>query len=89
MTRQELPPLRRDLFFLAVGTVWGTFTVLTAGPWPLMLISAGTMLGPSFMRFWLLRSAIEGPAGSVPPDSPVPPSSPLGGPSPAASGAEP
>lgn len=88
MTRQELPPLRRDLFFLAVGTAWGTFIVLNDGAWPLMLISAGTMLGPSFMRFWLLRQATGEASGSVPLEPPAPPS-PLAGPSPAPSGADP
>lgn len=55
MTRRALPPFQRDLFFLLIGGGWGTYTVITAGPWPLMLISAATMLGPGFMRLWLLR----------------------------------
>lgn len=52
-TRRALPPLQRDIFFLVLGGVWGTYTVYTAGPWPLMLISAATMLGPGFLRVWL------------------------------------
>jgi hypothetical protein len=51
--RRVLPPLQRDLFFLVLGGAWGTYTVYTAGPWPLMLISAATMLGPGFLRLWL------------------------------------
>lgn len=41
------------MVFLLAGGAWGSYTVFTAGPWPLMLISAATMLGPGFMRLWI------------------------------------
>ena len=88
MTRREMPPLRRDLFFLVTGAVWGTWTVLTAGPWPLMLISAATMLGPGFLRLWLSGPATGQVAGSPPPGPPEPSPSLPPGSSPATSGAE-
>lgn len=53
MSRRAIPPLQRDALFLVLGGAWGTWTVLTAGPWPLMLISAAVMLGPGFLRLWL------------------------------------
>lgn len=82
MTRRALPPLQRDILFLALGGAWGTYTIYTAGPWPLMLISSATMLGPGFLRLWLSRPGIEdslssGPSGqgelsvSSSPTSPV------------------
>jgi hypothetical protein len=74
--------------FLILGGFWGTFTVLTAGPWPLMLISAATMMGPGFLRLWLSGPA-TGANFSSPPPEPLPPSSsPSPGPTPATSGAE-
>ena len=68
MTRRALPALQRDVLFLVLGGGWGTYTVVTAGPWPLMLISAATMLGPGFLRLWLSRPGIvdslsSGPSG--------------------------
>lgn len=68
MSRRALPPLQRDIFFLVLGGTWGTWTVYTAGPWPLMLISSATMLGPGFLRLWLSRPGIgaslsSGPSG--------------------------
>lgn len=83
MTRRALPPLQRDIFFLVIGGAWGTFTVVTAGPWPLMLISSATMLGPGFLRLWLSRpdiaaslssglSAAPEQLGSSSPTSPTP-----------------
>jgi len=59
VSRRALPPFQRDIFFLALGGAWGTWTVYTAGPWPLMLISSATMLGPGFLRLWLSRPGIE------------------------------
>lgn len=81
MTRRELPPLRRDIVFLIVGGAWGTYTVMTAGPWPLMLISAATMLGPGFLRLWLSGPGTASSPGLPPPGPPEPPVSPLPGPS--------
>lgn len=72
MTRGQLPPLRRDLFFLLLGGAWGTWTVLTAGPWPLMLISAATMLGPGFLRLWLSGPGTQAISGSPPSEPPGP-----------------
>lgn len=68
--------------FLLLGGVWGSWTVLTAGPWPLMLISAATMLGPGFLRLWLsgpgtrgsLPSPPLGPPEQQPSSLPGPPS---------------
>jgi len=62
------PPLQRDVLFLLLGGAWGSYTVYTEGPWPLMLISAATMLGPGFLRLWLSRPGIadslsSGPSG--------------------------
>jgi hypothetical protein len=82
VTRRALPPLQRDIFFLALGGAWGTYIVFTAGPWPLMLISSATMLGPGFLRLWLSRpgivaslssgpSGLAGPLGSSSPTSPA------------------
>lgn len=51
--RRALPALYRDLFCLFLGGGWGTYTVVTAGPWPLMLVSAVTMMGPGFLKVWL------------------------------------
>lgn len=64
MTRRALPPLQRDVFFLLLGGGWGTYIVYTAGPWPLMLISSATMLGPGFLRLWLSRPGIAGSLSS-------------------------
>lgn len=64
MSRRVLPPFQRDIFFLALGGAWGTWTVYTAGPWPLMLISSATMLGPGFLRLWLSRPGIAGSLSS-------------------------
>jgi hypothetical protein len=50
---RRIPPLGRDALFLVAGLGWGTYTIVTKGPWPLMLISAATMLGPGFLRLWL------------------------------------
>ena len=58
MSKRALPPFQRDVVFLLLGGGWGTFIVLTAGPWPLMLISSATMLGPGFLRLWLSRPGI-------------------------------
>ena len=66
MTRRALPPLQRDIFFLALGGAWGTYIVYTAGPWPLMLISSATMLGPGFLRLWLSRPGIAASLSSPP-----------------------
>lgn len=66
MTRRALPPLQRDIFFLLLGGGWGTYIVATAGPWPLMLISSATMLGPGFLRLWLSRPDIAGSLSSGP-----------------------
>jgi hypothetical protein len=68
VSRRALPPLQRDIFFLALGGAWGTWIIYTAGPWPLMLISSATMLGPGFLRLWLSRPDIgaslsSGPSG--------------------------
>lgn len=63
--RRVLPPLQRDIVFLILGGVWGTYTVYTAGPWPLMLISAATMLGPGFLRLWLSGPGTPGNRGSL------------------------
>lgn len=78
MTRRALPPLQRDVLFLALGGAWGTYIVFTAGPWPLMLISSATMLGPGFLRLWLSRPDIAGSlsSGSSGPAEPSPLSSP-------------
>ncbi len=73
MSRRVVPPLQRDVVFLVVGGLWGTFIVLTAGPWPLMLISAGTMLGPGFMRLWLSGPGTQGSRGSLEQEPPGPP----------------
>lgn len=90
MTRRELPPLRRDLVCLILGGAWGTWTALTAGPWPIMLVSAAMCMGPSFVRLWLLGPGTGISASPAPPDSPSPPGPPSLGPSPAASsGADP
>jgi hypothetical protein len=53
VSKRTLPALQRDAFFLILGGMWGSWTVYTAGPWPLMLISAAVMLGPGFLRLWL------------------------------------
>lgn len=66
MSKRVLPPLQRDLFFLVLGGGWGTWTVYTAGPWPLMLISAATMLGPGFLRLWLSGPGTARRFGSEP-----------------------
>lgn len=66
MTRRALPPLQRDIFFLLLGGGWGTYIVVTAGPWPLMLISSATMLGPGFLRLWLSRPGIAASLSSPP-----------------------
>jgi hypothetical protein len=65
VTRRALPPLQRDIFFLVLGGAWGSWTVFTAGPWPLMLISSATMLGPGFLRLWLSRPGIAASLSSV------------------------
>lgn len=88
MTSQERQPLRRDLLFLVLGGAWGTWTVITAGPWPLMLISAATMLGPGFLRLWLSAPRTGASPPSLPPVPPEPPPSPSPGPSRAALEAE-
>lgn len=89
MTRRELPPLRRDLFFLLLGGSWGTWTVVTAGPWPLMLISAATMLGPGFLRLWLSAPGTAARLQLPPPEQPEQQPSSLPGQPTAGSGAEP
>jgi hypothetical protein len=66
VTTRALPPLQRDIFFLALGGVWGSYIVYTAGPWPLMLISSATMLGPGFLRLWLSRPGIAASLSSGP-----------------------
>ena len=81
MTRRALPPLQRDVLFLALGGAWGTYIVFTAGPWPLMLISSATMLGPGFLRLWLSRPDIagslsSGSSGPAEPSLSSPPTSP-------------
>jgi hypothetical protein len=81
VTRRALPPLGRDVFFLILGGSWGTFTVVTAGPWPLMLISAATMLGPGFLRLWLSGPGTVPSPGLPPPGPPEPPVSSSPGPS--------
>lgn len=68
-------PLRRDALFLFLGAAWGTVTILREGPWPLMLISAGTMLGPGFLRLWLSGTATAGKPPSLPAAPQEPPSS--------------
>lgn len=78
MTRR-VPPLRRDLVFLVLGGAWGTWTVITAGPWPLMLISAATMLGPGFLRLWLSDPSTGLNPGSPLRELPEPSPSPLPG----------
>ncbi len=88
MSRRALPPLQRDLFFLILGGAWGTWTVFTAGPWPLMLISAATMLGPGFLRLWLSGPGTARSLPSQPPEPPGPPLSSSPGPSVLASEAE-
>jgi hypothetical protein len=86
VTSQERQPLRRDLFFLVLGGAWGTWTVITAGPWPLMLISAATMLGPGFLRLWLSAPGTRGNPGLPPPEPPGPLPSSSAGSSPALEG---
>jgi hypothetical protein len=86
VSRRALPPLKRDVLFLVLGAGWGTFTVYTEGPWPLMLISAATMLGPGFLRLWLSAPATRASLQLPPPEPPEPPASSLSGPS--ESGAE-
>jgi len=79
VTRRALPPLQRDVLFLALGGAWGSYIVFTAGPWPLMLISSATMLGPGFLRLWLSRPGIvdslssgqSGPGELLPSSSPT------------------
>jgi len=66
VTRRALPPLQRDVLFLALGAAWGTHIVFTSGPWPLMLISSATMLGPGFLRLWLSRPGIADSLSSRP-----------------------
>lgn len=88
MSRRARLPLQRDLFFLLLGGGWGTYTVATAGPWPLMLISAATMLGPGFLRLWLSGPGTGLSPGSPPEVPPGPPVSSLPGPSGQVSGAE-
>lgn len=88
MVRKVLLPLRRDMFFLVLGGLWGTWTVITAGPWPLMLISAATMLGPGFLRLWLSGPGTERNHGSRRPELPELPRSPSCGPFNADSSAE-
>lgn len=73
MSRRALPPLKRDVLFLVLGAGWGTFIIYTSGPWPLMLISAATMLGPGFLRLWLSGPATRGSLPSPPPEPPEPP----------------
>ena len=89
MSRRVLPPFQRDIFFLGLGGAWGTWTVYTAGPWPLMLISAATMLGPGFLRLWLSAPGTRGSLSSQPPEPPPPPLSSSPGPSALEPGAEP
>lgn len=79
MTRRALPPLRRDILFLVLGGGWGTFTIYTEGPWPLMLISAATMLGPGFLRLWLSAPGTRGSLQLQPPEPSGPPESSSGG----------
>ena len=88
MTRRALPPLQRDIFFLALGGSWGTYIVYTAGPWPLMLISSATMLGPGFLRLWLSRPGIAASLSSGPSEPPALSGSSSPGPSPLDPGAE-
>lgn len=71
--RRALPPLQRDVFFLVLGGAWGTWTIYKAGPWPLMLISAATMLGPGFLRLWLSGPGTPGNRGSLEQEPPGPP----------------
>lgn len=88
MSRRALPPFQRDVFFLLLGGAWGTWTVYTAGPWPLMLISSATMLGPGFLRLWLSGPGTAPRPSLPPPEPPEPlPSSPST--SPSTAGAEP
>lgn len=79
MSRRALPALQRDIFCLALGGLWGSWTVYTAGPWPLMLISAATMMGPGFLRLWLSGpgTRVNLPSQQVEP-SPEQPSLPSG-----------
>jgi hypothetical protein len=88
VSRRVLPPFQRDIFFLALGGAWGTWTVYTAGPWPLMLISAATMLGPGFLRLWLSGPGTRGSLPSQRPEPPEPPDSSSPGSSALESGAE-
>lgn len=88
MTRRAPLPLRRDIVFLVLGGAWGTFTVVTAGPWPLMLISVATMLGPGFIRLWLSEPGTGLKPGSRPEESREPLSSPSLGRSDQGSGAD-
>lgn len=82
------PPLQRDVLFLLLGGGWGTYTVVTEGPWPLMLISAATMLGPGFLRLWLSGPGIRDSLQSPPQELPALPDSPSPGPSPEPSGVD-
>jgi hypothetical protein len=66
VTRRALPPLQRDVLFLILGGGWGTWIIYKSGPWPLMLISSATMLGPGFLRLWLSRPGIAGSLSSPP-----------------------
>jgi hypothetical protein len=70
--RRVLPPLGRDIFFLVLGGTWGTWTAYTEGPWPIMLISAATMMGPGFLRLWLSGPG-TGARLSLPPEEPSEP----------------
>lgn len=86
--RRVLPPLGRDALFLILGGAWGSYTVITAGPWPLMLISAATMMGPGFLRLWLSGPGTPVSLQSPPPGPPEQSDSSLLGPSGPASEAE-
>jgi len=88
VSARRIPPFQRDVVFLLVGGTWGTVTILREGPWPLMLISAATMLGPGFLRLWLSGPGTRGSPPSGPPALPGQQRSSLSGPSSAVSEGE-
>ena len=69
--RRSTAPLRRDVLFLTLGAGWGTWTVWTEGPWPIMLISAAVMLGPGFLRLWLSAPGTRGSLSLPEPEQPA------------------
>lgn len=74
MTRGQFNARARDWLFLIVGGYSFVHNaILTQGPWPTLIVSAGLMLGPTVFQLWLLGPGTPARGGPPPPE----PSGPL------------